>query len=114
MPFYDYACADCGTFTSLRPMAQAADPCACPQCGDSARRVILTAPRLATMDAGRRSAFATNERSANAPKLASQGHGGGHGAGCGCCAPSRPKAAAATAAGAAKSFPGKRPWMISH
>ena len=93
-------------------MAQAADPCACPQCGDSARRVILTAPRLATMDAGRRSAFATNERSANAPKVASKGHG--HGAGCGCCSPSRPKAGAAVAAGAAKTFPGKRPWMISH
>ncbi|WP_370638482.1 zinc ribbon domain-containing protein [Aurantimonas sp. VKM B-3413] len=46
MPFYDYASSDCGPFTSLRPMAQAADPCECPKCGESARRVILTARRL--------------------------------------------------------------------
>jgi putative FmdB family regulatory protein len=109
MPFYDYSCEDCGTFTRLRPMALAADPAPCPDCGTSARRVILTAPGIATMDAGRRSAFVTNERSAHAPKLASKGHG----AGCGCCGP-KPKGFLAPAAGAAKGFPSKRPWMISH
>ncbi|MBP0617003.1 FmdB family zinc ribbon protein [Jiella mangrovi] len=111
MPFYDYACSDCGTFTSLRPMAQAADPCACPDCGASARRVILTAPRLAMMDAGRRNAFATNERSSNAPRVG----GLKHGAGCGCCGPKASSIAASAATQkAAKTFPGKRPWMISH
>ncbi|MBO0904783.1 zinc ribbon domain-containing protein [Jiella sonneratiae] len=112
MPFYDYACDDCGSFTSLRPMAQASEPCDCPQCGESARRVILQAPRLSIMDGARRSAFATNERSANAPTLASKGHG----AGCGCCGPARrkPSQAGAAPAAAAKSFVGKRPWMISH
>ncbi|MCQ0987030.1 FmdB family zinc ribbon protein [Jiella marina] len=110
MPFYDYACDDCGPFTSLRPMAQASEPCDCPACGESARRVILTAPRLSIMDGAKRSAFATNEQSANAPKLASKGHG----AGCSCCGPARPKAATTAAPLAAKSFAGKRPWMISH
>ncbi|WP_370638444.1 hypothetical protein [Aurantimonas sp. VKM B-3413] len=55
------------------------------------------------MDAGRRSAFATNKRSANAPKFASKGHG----AGCGCCSPWKPTAATVSSgAGAAKGFPG--------
>ena len=109
MPFYDYSCRDCGSFTRLRPMAAAAEPSECPDCGAEARRVILTAPGIANMDAGRRGAHATNERSANAPKLASKGHG----AGCGCCGP-KPKGLIPAAANAAKGFPGKRPWMISH
>ncbi|WP_370195259.1 MULTISPECIES: FmdB family zinc ribbon protein [Aurantimonas] len=113
MPFYDYDCADCGTFTSLRPMAQAGEPCDCPSCGDSARRVILSAPRLSTMDAGRRTAFATNERSANAPRSGGKKHGDG----CSCCAApgGRAKAGATlTMPTGAKTFPAKRPWMISH
>ncbi|MEH6719161.1 MAG: zinc ribbon domain-containing protein [Aurantimonas endophytica] len=109
MPFYDYACDDCGTFTRLRPMAEAAEASPCPECGEAARRVILTAPRLSMMDAGRRSASATNERSAHEPKRAS----GGHGAGCGCCG-LKPKGFSPPAGNAAKGFPSKRPWMISH
>ena len=109
MPNYDYVCPACGPFTAMRPMAVFLAPYECPDCGAEARRVILTAPGIANMDAGRRSAHATNERSSNAPKLASKGHG----AGCGCCGP-KPKGLIPAAANAAKGFPGKRPWMISH
>ena len=71
MPVYDYACEACGPFTVLRPMAQFKDPHDCPDCGSSCGRAFLTAPNLASMDAGRRKAFATNERSAHAPRRSS-------------------------------------------
>lgn len=104
MPVYDYACETCGPFTVLRPMAQFKDPHDCPDCGGSSPRAFLTAPNLAAMDAGRRKAHATNERSAHAPRRSS-----GHGAGCGCCGGAKTKTPAA-----AKGFPSARPWMISH
>jgi hypothetical protein len=62
-----------------------------------------------------RTAHATNERSAAAPStlsaLKSQ-----HEAGCSCCSGLSNKKGRKTARGknGAKSFPGARPWMISH
>ena len=107
MPTYEYLCPDCGPFTAFRPMAefQAAQPCA--GCAALAPRVTLSAPRLAGMDAGRRTAMATNERSAHAPARSA----GRHPASCGCCKPGRPKTEGGNGA---KSFPAARPWMISH
>ena len=105
MPVYDYACQACGPFTVMRPMAQFQDPHDCPDCGSECGRAFLTAPNLASMDAGRRRAHATNERSAHAPRTSS-----GHGAGCGCCSGAK----ATTNPTAAKGFPKARPWMISH
>ena len=104
MPVYDYACQACGPFTVLRPMAQFKDPHDCPDCGTASPRAFLTAPNLASMDAGRRKAFATNERSAHAPRKSS-----GHAPGCGCCSGTASKTSTA-----AKGFPSARPWMISH
>ena len=106
MPTYDYLCTECGSFSALRPMADYAAPQDCPGCGQSSRRAMLTVPNIAAMPAGRRNAFATNERSANAPRLSSAGS---HRAGCSCCSPAK-----AEAPQAAKSFPAQRPWMISH
>ena len=105
MPVYDYACADCGAFTALRPMADFEAPCACPDCGAKAQRVILTAPALAGMDRARRIAAATNERSSSEPKSSKS-----HAPGCGCCSGRKLSAPSS----AAKSFPSARPWMISH
>lgn len=105
MAVYDYACAACGPFTAMRPMAEFRDPHDCPDCGAACPRAFLTAPRLSGMDAGRRAAHATNERSAHAPRRAS-----GHGAGCGCCNGAK----ATKTPAAAKGFPSARPWMISH
>ena len=111
MPVYEYACAKCGPFTALRPMAEYADPQDCPDCGASAPRVILTAPMLANMDAGRRAAFATNERSANAPKSSKAL---GHGPNCGCCGSGKKSRLTLHGKDGSKSFPTSRPWMISH
>ncbi|HLH87923.1 MAG TPA: zinc ribbon domain-containing protein [Xanthobacteraceae bacterium] len=122
MPVYDYECESCGPFTFMRPMAQCDRPARCPQCGGKAPRAFLTAPYFA-MPAERRRAYAANEQSANAPYLASE-VSGAHDAGCSCCVvpPTRTlprskggkKSRTKTARSGAKSFPGSRPWMISH
>ena len=110
MPLYDYECDDCGVFTANRPMAEAAERMVCPECAVPSVRVYLVAPATAMMDGATRKAIAGNERSANEPRRSA-----GHGAGCSCCGTSRLKGkAAAPARAAAKSFPGARPWMISH
>ena len=76
MPFYDYACNDCGPFTESRPIAAFADPCPCPGCGRSAPRT-LTAPAL-----GAGTAAAPQPGGAANPFRR-------HPGGCGCCAPTR-------------------------
>ena len=108
MATYDYDCGLCGAFQAVRPMAEYELPHECPTCGALAPRALLTAPHLSGMPAGVRNAHARNERSSHEPRRS----GGGHGPNCGCC---RGGAGAATrAADGAKSFPAKRPWMISH
>jgi putative FmdB family regulatory protein len=109
MPLYDYMCTDCGTFTAFATLDRYAEPCACPDCSAPAPRVMLNAPRLAVMAGGMRRAHETNERSADSPKRSS------HGPGCSCCSggDKRPSKTLHHADGS-KSFPTKRPWMISH
>ena len=75
MPTYDYACATCGPFTASRPMAECAEPTACPACSEPAPRAILSAPSLGS---GARSPEAGGGRSMRI-----------HSGGCACCAPSR-------------------------
>lgn len=72
MPTYDYGCERCGPFSASRPMAEFADPQPCPECGDAAPRVFLSAPALGSgMSAG------------PAMPTAARAHPGG----CACCAP---------------------------
>lgn len=111
MPVYEYWCEDCGPFESLAPMSKFSDPCDCPDCARPAPRVLLTAPKLSVMDSGRRHAFETNERSADSPRKSS------HGPGCSCCsggAGAKKKSKTLYRPDGSKSFPTKRPWMISH
>jgi putative FmdB family regulatory protein len=113
MPVYDYLCDDCGAFTALRPMAESGASLECPGCGCEAPRAYLTAPHLATMSSERRLAHAANERSAHAPQnLAALK--AKHGAGCGCCGGKSLMRRTQRGKKGAKSFPGGRPWMISH
>ncbi len=106
MPIYDYDCAACGPFSDFRPMADYDKPAPCDTCGAPSPRAILSAPALAMMDGGARQGMAINELSRHEPR-----RGAAHPSGCGCC---KPSARTAAAAGAAKSFPNARPWMISH
>ena len=87
MPVYDYLCERCGPFTDMRPMAECDAPNDCPRCGRAAPRAFLTAP-LSSMKKN-------------------------HGAGCACCSGKSMRKSRRGKNGA-KSFPGSRPWMISH
>lgn len=108
MAIYEYVCEAHGAFEAVRPMADFAAPCPCPTCGAVSPRVMLTPPRLGATDRGSMRAHATNEQAADSPKRLST-----HGPGCSCCAgPS--KSVSKKAPDGAKSFPTKRPWMISH
>lgn len=109
MPVYEYQCVDCGTFEEMMPISQFQDPCDCPGCGVSAPRVLITMPRLAAVSSTLRRAHETNERSADTPKRSA------HGPGCGCCGSSAKKPSKTLHhPNGTKSFPSKRPWMISH
>lgn len=108
MPSYHYLCAACGPFEAVRPMAEFALPAPCPDCGGAAAR-SLAAPSFSALPGNLRQAHATNERSAHAPIRSAA-----HGPGCGCCKPVASSRSASSGTGAAKSFPGARPWMISH
>ena len=112
MPVYDYQCPECGVFAAFRPMSAFRTPCACPDCGGESRRVFLTMPAVAGMDASKRTAMATNERSSHEPRRSSAGS---HGSGCSCCSGATKKAGtSAQASGGMKGFAKARPWMISH
>lgn len=112
MPLYEYQCDDCGVFEELTPLSHYADPCDCPDCGTPALRATLSMPLVSAQT---KHAHETNERAADRPKLSSQ-----HGPGCGCCGGSSKKMPNKTMRktlhrpDGSKSFPSKRPWMISH
>lgn len=67
MPTYQYACGSCGDFEASRPVAEAAAPHPCPECGQLAMRE-LASPHIRTTGAAiRYTAEARNEKSANEP-----------------------------------------------
>ena len=116
MPVYDYKCKTHGLFHELATMADFDKPCACPQCGQPAPRVIMISPELLTMDSSHRKAAATNEKARHEPIISSVESRATPKADGGCGCGSQRKAASKlmyTAAGE-KHFPSMRPWMISH
>ena len=120
MPTYDYACTDCGGFDAFRAVAERNQPCTCPTCGLGAPRVFASAPRLACTTPEQRRAFETNERAQHAPRSSRELDANGsygrmrHPSGCGCCSTANRRSSTVTTPDGAKTFPGKRPWMISH
>ncbi|MGN6579070.1 MAG: FmdB family zinc ribbon protein [Bordetella sp.] len=112
MPTYEYLCDTCGIFDVQRPSGQRDAGCSCPMCSRQARRVIASAPALATMSGNSRTAHATNERAAHSPMSSGEYRAYRHPPGCGCCGSG--SKATVRAADGSKGFPTKRPWMISH
>ena len=124
MPVYDYRCADHGVFNELATMADSAQPCPCPTCGQLAGRVIMMSPEVLDMAPANREAHARNEKSQDAPRFstpesrtedkARREHKHKHGKGCGC--PDKPirKSQVLFTPDGSKIFPSARPWMISH
>jgi putative FmdB family regulatory protein len=114
MPTYDYACPRCGGFDAIRSVSARDEPATCPACAASSPRVFASAPRLALMESVTRNAMAVNERARHEPRSSREYQRLRHPSGCGCCSPTSRRSATVTAADGAKSFIGKRPWMISH
>lgn len=118
MPTYDYHCSDCGGFDAFRSLAQRNDPAACPSCRTPSPRVFASAPHLACVSSATRRAHETNERAAHAPRSSSDDAGSysrmRHPSGCGCCSSSSARRTTVTTPQGHKTFPSKRPWMISH
>jgi len=117
MPTYDYDCAGCGGFDAFRAISARNDPAACPGCGGASPRIFASAPNLALMDAGTRTALAVNERARHEPRHSGAEAGSysrlRHPSGCGCCKTGQ-RGSTVTGANGNKGFPTKRPWMISH
>lgn len=119
MPTYDYACPDCGGFDAFRSLSARNDPCLCPDCGVESPRVFVSAPRLAFLNSNTRNAMDRNEKARHEPTMSKDVGSYGrmrHPSGCGCCSTGggSKRGATVTAANGAKTFPSKRPWMISH
>jgi putative FmdB family regulatory protein len=113
MPIYEYQCADCGSFTASRAMAEYQAPHACPECAQPSARVMLTAPAYAGMSSVTRTAHAINEKAKHEPQTSAE-RAARHGPGCGCCSGGLTKGRTVKAKDGSKAFPGARPWMISH
>ncbi len=88
MPVYDYACAECGSLTVIRPLNLSFEPHRCPGCGNLAARAMLTVPAFAALPPA---------------SLPVSGVG---------CDDNR-TAAVIAAVSNVKMFPRKRPWMVS-
>ena len=113
MPTYDYDCSQCGSFDALRSVAMRDQAAACPSCGGIAPRIWASAPALALMASSTRLAIATNEKAQHEPKSSGSYARFKHPPGCGCCVTGK-RGATMQAPNGNKSFPTKRPWMISH
>ncbi|MEC5218027.1 putative FmdB family regulatory protein [Actimicrobium sp. GrIS 1.19] len=115
MPTYDYHCAACGDFETLRAMAARNEDAACPECGVAAPRVLASAPHLALMEDSTRRAMDINERARHEPKRSAE-LARRHPSGCSCCSAGKSgkRSSTVTSASGNKAFPTKRPWMISH
>jgi putative FmdB family regulatory protein len=124
MPVYDYLCTSCGPITAQRPMSAHADPIECPACGQEAPRALLRAPNMPGLSTEQRSAFERNETARHNPVFStrsgredrSKDARKRHPAGCSCCSGSKGnfRSSAVYKADGSKTFPSKRPWMISH
>jgi putative FmdB family regulatory protein len=116
MAFYDYHCGSCGEFSLWRKIEERDLPAECPQCHAIGSRQ-LAAPQLSLMPAGRRQAFARNEKSQHEPGVRKR-HRCGSGCGCGSTKGNPRKATRTVDLGKAGQFEMskrvKRPWMLGH
>lgn len=117
MPIYDYHCDQCGEFSVMRPMAESALDHDCPECGETAPRII-SAPRLAIMDPSNRMRWERNEKSRHSPAVArrsSCGCTGAHTCGSGKSqAKAKPVDPEAKPALRKQTKKTARPWMLGH
>jgi len=116
MPVYDYRCREHGVFYQLQTLENHDQPAPCPTCSQLSPRIIMIAPDLLLMDADKRKAMATNEKSRHEPIFSQKDqrqHDHQHRKHCGCDHGIKKSKLFYTAKGE-KMFPSMRPWMISH
>jgi len=107
MPVYEYVCPECETyFTELKRVSDFNSQSHCPECNTIANKVI-SAPRLNIMRQEIRHAHATNERSANEPKVK-------HICGAHCSHDHHKKQSKSQPEPAYKQQLNRRPWMLGH
>lgn len=125
MPVYDYLCPSCGPITALRRMSAHAEPLECPTCQAEAPRAFLQAPHFSGISTERFQAFERNEKARHQPSFSKGADRADaarerkarklHPSNCSCCSGiSTAKSGTVFTADGGKTFPSKRPWMISH
>lgn len=97
MPIYEYVCKQHGPFEDLVPLSRCSMPSACPDCGETSKRVI-SAPAIYSLDRSVVIAKDRNERSQHEPRLRCK---------------QRPKREVG-APRVTKAYRGPRPWVIEH
>lgn len=125
MPVYEFQCSNCGVVEQMLSMAACDNASQCPHCSRVVYRIFATAPRLRAKGRDGVHAAQVNERAQHDPVRGSHAHAinelgrrqgnsstSPHPAGCGCCKANA--TGTVTHADKSKSFPGRRPWMISH
>ncbi|MBU2746236.1 FmdB family zinc ribbon protein [Acidithiobacillus caldus] len=113
MPSYEFECRHCGSFAVFRSMEKRNAHCSCPKCGREAFRILASAPALSILTTASRKAHAMNEQASHEPKTTDEYRASKHPVGCACCSSSRSRATKIMPDGS-KTFPSRRPWMISH
>jgi putative FmdB family regulatory protein len=99
MPIYEYECSAHGIFEEMRPMQRSGEAADCPECNESAPRV-LSATRTNLVPRAVSIAHSRNEKSQHSPHVCTSGCGHG-----------KPKAAKRTGP---QVYRGKRPWVMEH
>jgi putative FmdB family regulatory protein len=74
VPLYAFMCDGCGPFDVARPVAEAGEPTACPECGAQARRVF-TPPGLSLVARPMRRVLDLEEKSAHEPDVVTEKRG---------------------------------------
>jgi putative FmdB family regulatory protein len=105
MPLYDYECQDHGVFEKFNSMAKSSEPCACPDCGVAARRLVK-APFLRRLNPIARNAMERNEKSRVEPGVTRTGCQHSH--------QRKPTPKNRDGTPALQSYQGSRPWVIEH
>jgi len=115
MPYYDFDCPDCGSFSAWRTIANRDVSAFCPECETECTRSV-SAPNLSLMPSGNRQAHARNEKSQHQPGVSTR-HKCSSRCGCGTGKPAS-RSTRTVDLGKAGRFEtprkAKRPWMLGH
>jgi len=109
MPLYEYFCTKCDdAFTQFNTILNYKRSSPCPDCGQSSKRKIFSAPNVNAMNPITRKAHQTNEKSAHEPKVRNKRE---HVCNSSC---NHNHSKTQKSANDLKQQSGRRPWMLGH